>query len=103
MLSFWESGKVFVLSTTMFSAGIGVATVAFSYLPSVTAAPRVVAQNEKQSKGERVIEQDNYKFELQRCQRGGEEVTCYFLTTNIGDADKELSLSGGGVFAISNF
>ena len=94
MFSLWKSGKVFVLSAVMFSAGASAATIALSYLPIVTAAPGIVAGAVKQSKGETVIEQDNFKFELQRCQRGGQGVTCQFLIANIGDADRKLELMG---------
>lgn len=96
MLSFWKSGKVFVVSTAMFSAGIGVATVALSYLPSVTAAPGIVTEVVKQTKAEQVVEKDGLKWELQNCQRASQNVICNFLVTNVGQTDRDLLLDKYG-------
>lgn len=93
MLSFWKSGKVFVVSTAMFSAGISVATVALSYLPSVTAAPGIVTKVVKQSKAEQVVEKDGLKWELQNCRRASQNVICNFLITNVGQKDRYLYLN----------
>ena len=71
MLSPWKSGQAFVLSAAMFSAGVGVATVALSSLPSVTATPGVIAKNVKQSKAEQVVEEGGLKWELLNCSRAG--------------------------------
>ncbi len=95
MLSPWKSGQVFVLSAVMFSAGVGVATVALSSLPSVTATPGIIAQNVKQSKAEQVIEENGLKWELLNCSRAGQKVICNFLVTNVGQPDREVSLYGG--------
>lgn len=95
MLSPWKSGQVFVLSAAMFSAGVGVATVALSSLPSVTATPGIVAQNVKQSKAEKVVEENGLKWELLNCSRAGQKVICNFLVTNVGQEDKRVQLAGG--------
>lgn len=94
MLSLWKSGKIFVLSAVMFSAGVGVATVALSYLPSAIATPGMVAGGVKQSKAEQVVEENGFKWELQNCRRAGQKVICNFLVTDTGQRDKELSLIG---------
>ena len=95
MLSPWKSGQVFVLSAVMFSAGVGVATVALSSLPSVTATPGIVAQNVKQSKAEQVIEENGLKWELLNCSRAGQKVICNFLVTNVGQQDRDVLVDGG--------
>lgn len=92
MLSSWKSSKVFVVSTAMFSAGVGVATVALSSLPSVTATPGIVAKNLKQSKAEQVIEEKGLKWELLNCSRAGQKVNCNFLVTNVGQEDNNVDL-----------
>ena len=94
MLSPWKSGQVFVLSAAMFSAGVGVATVALSSLPSVTATPGIVAKNLKQSKAEQVIEENGLKWELLNCSRAGQKVICNFMVTNIGQEDRGVQLYG---------
>jgi hypothetical protein len=94
MLSPWKSGQVFVLSAVMFSAGVGVATVALSSLPSVTATPGIVAQSVKQSKAEQVIEEDGLKWELLNCSRAGQKVICNFIVTNVGQQDRYVVLAG---------
>ncbi len=100
MLSPWKSGQVFVLSAVMFSAGVGVATVALSSLPSVIATPGIVAQNVKQSKAEQVIEEKGLKWELLNCSRAGQKVICNFLVTNIGQEDRWVPLNGGNASRI---
>ena len=95
MLSPWKSGQVFVLSAVMFSAGVGVATVALSSLPSVTATPGILAQNVKQSKAEQVIEENGLKWELLNCSRAGQKVICNFLVTNVGQEDRSVRLESG--------
>ena len=93
MLSSWKSGKVFVLSAVMFSAGVSAATIALSHLPIVTAAPKIVAGPGKQSKAERVIEEDGLKWDLQNCQRASQKVTCSFLVTNVGQKDRRFQFA----------
>ncbi len=95
MLSPWKSGQVFVLSAVMFSAGVGVATVALSSLPSVTATPGIVAKNLKQSKAEQVIEENGLKWELLNCSRVSQKIICNFMVTNIGQEDNRVTLEGG--------
>ncbi len=63
--------KVLALSTVMFGAGATVATIALSYLPTVNPSSTKVAQGLKQSKPEEVDEDNNLKFRLQDCKRGG--------------------------------
>lgn len=95
MLSLWKSGKIFVLSAVMFSAGVGVATVALSYLPSVIATPGIVAGGVKQSKAEQVVEEKGLKWELQNCRRAGQKVICNFSVTNVGQEDRRVQLTSG--------
>ena len=104
MLSPWKSGQVFVLSAAMFSAGVGVATVALSSLPSVTATPGIIAKNLKQSKAEQVVEERSLKWELLNCSRAGQKVICNFFVTNIGQEDNYVILqsdSGSRIFDLS--
>ena len=83
----------------MFSAGVGIATVALSSLPSVTATPGIVAQNVKQSKAEQVIEENGLKWELLNCSRASQKVICNFLVTNVGQEDRRgVLLSDSRIF-----
>ncbi len=85
--------NVFALSAVMFGAGVAATTVALSYLPSVIATTKVVAQNVKQSKTEEIDDINGWKWELQNCQRANQKVVCNFLVTNIGQNDNSLNLS----------
>jgi hypothetical protein len=81
--------KVLALSTVMFGAGVTVATVALSYLPTVNATPTTVAQGLKQSKPEQIDEETNLKFELQDCKRSNQTIICNVLVTNQKNESQE--------------
>ena len=82
--------KVLALSTVMFGAGATVATIALSYLPTVNASSTKVAQGLKQSKPEEVDEDNNLKFRLQDCKRGGKYVVCNVLATNLKNENQKI-------------
>jgi hypothetical protein len=64
---------------------------------TATSAPHLVTETSsirvaqgKQSKP--TIEDNDFKFELQGCQRSGESVRCNLVVTNIGDKDRPFTL-----------
>jgi len=85
--------KVLALSTVMFGAGATVATVALSYLPMVNASSTKIAQGLKQLKAEEVDEENNLKFRVQDCKRGGKYVVCDVLATNLKKENQRLQVS----------
>lgn len=87
--------KTVALSAVMFGAGATVATVALSYLPIVNATPTKVAQGLKQSKGEEVDEDNNLKFRFQDCKRGGKNVVCNVLATNLKNENQVVYFNDG--------
>ena len=97
MLGVTKSIKALALSTIMFGAGASVATVALSYLPNANATPIKVAQGLKQSKAEEVDEDNNLKFRFQDCKRGGKNVVCNVLTTNLKNENREIVFHAGRV------
>ncbi|MBW4506753.1 MAG: hypothetical protein KME64_09605 [Scytonematopsis contorta HA4267-MV1] len=46
-----------------------------------------------------IFEENNYRFELQSCQRVKEAVTCSFLMSNLGNKDREIDLYGNHNFS----
>ncbi|MFH7029485.1 MAG: hypothetical protein ACHBN1_29890 [Heteroscytonema crispum UTEX LB 1556] len=98
MHSFWKSGKILILSVVMFGAGASAATIALSYLPSVTAAPKIVTQGLKQNSKTVVTDEERqFKFELQGCKRGNQKVTCNILITNLANKNKTIEFAASGV------
>jgi hypothetical protein len=97
MFKLWKSAKTLVLSVVMFGAGASVATIALSYLPSVTAAPKIVAQGLKQnSKLIANDEERELKLELQGCKRGTQQLICNFLITSLANKNRTIEVIGGG-------
>lgn len=79
-----------VVSMCSFFVGC-VATTATSAPHLVTKTSSIQVAQVKQSKP--TIEDNDFKFELQGCQRSGSRVRCNFLITNLADVDRVMQLS----------
>jgi hypothetical protein len=68
------------------------ATVASASQPAAQTSPVTLAQSSRQgqSTANPTIENDDFRFELQGCQRSGTKVKCNLLITNLADVDRTL-------------
>lgn len=95
-----HSGGRFVLGTTLsgliFGILAAIATVASASQLTAIAASTTLAQNSEQetSSAAQTIEDNEYRFALQKCQRVSKIVTCYLIITNLADEDRQLNLYG---------
>lgn len=91
-----SSSRKFALVTALSSLIFGtVAATAIASVssPDATTSAATLAQTSQQEKpAEQVVESDGFKFQLQRCQRASKKVTCFLLTTNLANKDRNLRL-----------
>lgn len=72
--------------------GTVTATIASASQLAARTSPVTLAQNsqQQQSTAKQTVENDDFRFELQGCQRSGAKVKCNFLITNLADVDRQL-------------
>lgn len=85
-----HSGKRFALVTALSSLIFGIAATAIASDSPATLAQ--ISQQEKPKEQAIVIEDDNFKFQLQGCQRTDLKVTCSLLITNLAEKGRNFAL-----------
>jgi hypothetical protein len=94
---FMSNSKKFALVTALSSLMFGTvaATAIASASPAdATTSAATLAQTSQQEKPTaQVVEDNDFKFQLQSCQRAGKKVTCSLLITNLANRDRPLRLN----------